>query len=67
MAPRAARSFERTQSVACDGAIFVLGGASDQSRSEHDVWRSTDGGAQWSLVSNAPGWSGRWQARNETL
>ena len=45
--------------VAADGAALVIGGATADALTAHDVWRSADGGATWTLATATPGWAGR--------
>jgi hypothetical protein len=42
-----------------DGSIVLIGGNDSSSPYKTDVWRSTDGGTTWSLMSAAGGWSPR--------
>jgi len=44
-----------------DGSIVLLGGESPSSPYWlHDVWRSTDNGATWTVVNASAGWAGRY-------
>ena len=45
---------------AARNAIFVLGGRSDETAYENDVWWSVDGNS-WRLVTNNAAWSGRYE------
>jgi RHS repeat-associated protein len=47
--------------VMSDGSIVLMGGIEDLSGGslKNDVWRSTDNGATWSLVTTNAGWSAR--------
>lgn len=49
-----------------DGSIILTGGSTDTSKNgpitsicHNDVWRSTDNGATWKLITSTAGWPGR--------
>ncbi|WP_211530393.1 lectin like domain-containing protein [Methanocalculus chunghsingensis] len=42
-----------------DGSIVVMGGIDSNSQNKRDVWRSTDGGLNWTQMTGTAGWSGR--------
>jgi len=42
-----------------DGSIVVLGGIDSNYQNKRDVWRSTDGGMNWTQMTGTAGWSGR--------
>ena len=42
-----------------NGHILLMGGLDISGVYKNDTWRSTDGGATWSLMSSNPGWVGR--------
>jgi PKD repeat protein len=42
-----------------DGSIILMGGSSANSICKNDVWRSTDNGVTWILVTASAGWSAR--------
>ena len=43
-----------------NGHILLMGGVDISGVYKNDTWRSTDGGATWSLMSSNPGWVGRY-------
>ncbi|MEN6512906.1 kelch repeat-containing protein [Methanoculleus sp.] len=42
-----------------DGSIVLMGGSDKTTTYRNDTWRSTDGGATWTLVNASAGWTGR--------
>ncbi len=42
-----------------DGSIVLMGGVGDDNGPMNDTWRSTDGGATWTLQTEHAGWTGR--------
>ena len=49
-----------TSVVMADGSIVLIGGRDDDMNSRNDVWRSTDYGATWTMVSANAGLSPIW-------
>lgn len=43
-----------------DGSILLIGGLDYSVGFKNDVWRSIDGGATWSLVTNSAAWAPRY-------
>ncbi|MEN6341317.1 MAG: PKD domain-containing protein, partial [Methanospirillum sp.] len=41
-----------------DGSIVLMGGG--DASNLNSIWRSTDSGATWTLMTANPGWTGRW-------
>ena len=44
-----------------DGSIVLMGGSTDDYHQKNDVWRSTDNGAEWTLVNASAGWTARYR------
>jgi len=50
-----------------DGSIVVMGGYGDDDTARNDVWRSTDQGATWTLMTANAEWGVRWSHTSVAL
>jgi len=50
-----------------DGSIIVSGGSTIEGTVKNDVWRSVDGGATWSLLTEEAPWPARFHHRSVVL
>jgi hypothetical protein len=48
-----------TSVTMADGNIVLMGGSDGTLKFKNDVWKSTDDGITWTLVTTTPGWEGR--------
>lgn len=51
--------FGQSTVVLQDGSIILMGGANSTGILQNDVWRSTDSGKKWTLMTASAEWSGR--------
>ena len=57
--------YGHTSVVLSDGSVLVMGGL-DTSGRKNDVWKTTDGGASWIMVTFSAGWTGNTNSINIT-
>ena len=58
---------EHTSVVMPDGSILVMGGTSDSTGSQNDVWRSTDMGKTWTQQTAHAKWPARYGQTNVVM
>ena len=67
----ASAEWSRRSNFSCialpDGSIVLMGGYIPNLGYMNDVWRSTDQGVTWSLMTEEPGWESRIRAKSVVL